>query len=99
MITAAFTPPVSATRIRDDAGFYDNAGICGQCGDLPYCQQHWHVTQSGLGTFPPGHSKSLDPHWSPDDSQLPRPRASGDHQYCRLSVLPISRIARSSTSN
>jgi hypothetical protein len=67
VITAAFTPPVSAARVHDDAGLYDNAGICGPCGDLPYCQRHWHVTQSGLGTCLHGHSKSLDAHWSPDD--------------------------------
>jgi hypothetical protein len=67
VIAVAFTPPVSATHVHDDAGLYDNAGICGPCGDLPYCRQHWHVTQSGLGTCPHGHGKSLDSHWSPDD--------------------------------
>lgn len=66
-IAAAFAPPITAARVHDDAGFYDNAGICGPCGDAPYCREHWHVTQSGLGTCPNGHAKSLDPHWSPDD--------------------------------
>ena len=64
-ITAAFTPPVCAARVDDDAGFYDSAGLCGQC-DLPYCREHWRVTVSGTGTCPRGHAKSLDPHWSPE---------------------------------
>jgi len=67
-IIAAFTPPVTAARVRafDGAGLYDCAGICGECGDLPYCRDHWRVTASGFGTCPRGHGKSLDPHWSPE---------------------------------
>ena len=65
-ITAAFTPPVHAARVHDDAGFYDSAGLCDRC-DVPYCREHWHVTASGTGICPQGHTKSLDPHWSPDD--------------------------------
>ena len=51
---------------HDDAGFHDSAGLCDRC-DVPYCREHWHVTASGTGTCPQGHTKSLDPHWSPDD--------------------------------
>jgi hypothetical protein len=65
-IIAAFTPPVHAAHIHDDAGLYDSAGLCDRC-DVPYCREHWHVTVSGTGTCPQGHTKSLDPHWSPDD--------------------------------
>lgn len=65
-IAAAFTPPVRAARVHDDAGFYDSAGLCDRC-DVPYCREHWRVTASGTGTCPRGHTKSLDPHWSPDD--------------------------------
>jgi hypothetical protein len=68
-ITEVFMPPVTAVRVHDVSGFYDNAGICGPCGDVPYCRQHWHVSQSALGTCPRGHTKSLDPHWSPDDDE------------------------------
>ena len=37
-ITAAFTPPVRAARVHDDAGFYDSAGLCDRC-DVPYCRE------------------------------------------------------------
>ena len=65
-IAAAFSPPVRACRVPDDAGFYDSAGLCDRC-DVPYCREHWHVTASGTGTCPSGHTKSLHPHWLPDD--------------------------------
>lgn len=52
---------IRAARVHDDAGFYDSAGPCDQC-DVPYCRDHWHVTASGTGTCPQGHTKSLDPH-------------------------------------
>jgi hypothetical protein len=65
-ITAAFTPPVHAARVHDAVGFYDSAGLCDLC-DVPYCREHLHVTASGTGTCRQGHTKSLDPHWSPDD--------------------------------
>jgi hypothetical protein len=64
-ITAAFTPPVRAARVHEDAGFYDSAGLCDRC-DVPYCREHWRVTASGTGTCPRGHTKSLDPRRSPD---------------------------------
>jgi hypothetical protein len=65
-IAAAFRKPWTYTRVHQ-AGFYDDAGFCAQC-DAPYCFQHWHVSAIGYGHCPAGHGKSLDPHWSPDDS-------------------------------
>ena len=44
-ITAVFAPLVHATRVYDDAGFYDSAEHCDQC-DAPYCREHWHVIVS-----------------------------------------------------
>ena len=44
------------------AGFYDDAGFCQDC-DAAYCYRHWHVSESGYGSCPRGHGKSLDPHW------------------------------------
>lgn len=64
-IMKAFQPPLTYPRVHV-AGFYDDAGICGEC-DAPYCRTHWHVSESGLGRCPAGHSKSLDPHWWPED--------------------------------
>ena len=63
-ITAAFSPPVRAFRVHNDAGFYYNTGLYDWC-DMPYCSDHRHVNASGTGTCPQSHSKSLDPHWSP----------------------------------
>jgi hypothetical protein len=62
-IAAAFTPPVHAARVHDDARFYDTAGLCDLC-DVPYCREHCQVTASCTGTCPQGYIKSLDPHWS-----------------------------------
>jgi hypothetical protein len=36
--------------------------FCQDC-DAPYCYRHWHVTESGYGYCPHGHTKSLDPRW------------------------------------
>jgi hypothetical protein len=62
-IARAFRPPLSFAQVRT-AGFYDDAGFCQDC-DAPYCYRHWHVSESGYGSYPRGHGKSLDPHWSP----------------------------------
>jgi hypothetical protein len=62
-IAQAFRLPLSFARVRT-AGFYDDAGFCDQC-EVPYCSRHWHVSDSGYGTCPLGHGRSLDPHWSP----------------------------------
>jgi hypothetical protein len=64
-IAEAFAEPYRYATVRT-AGFYDDAGFCGQC-DAPYCYDHWNVSRAGYGTCPRGHGKSLDPHWSPDD--------------------------------
>ncbi|MEH1016263.1 hypothetical protein V6U90_24540 [Micromonospora sp. CPCC 206060] len=64
-IVAAFTEPYCYSAVTT-AGFYDDAGFCGQC-DAPYCHRHWNVSSSGYGTCPRGHGKSLDPHWWPED--------------------------------
>jgi hypothetical protein len=58
--------------------------FCDDCG-VPYCAAHWHLSQTGYGTCPLGHGKSLDPHWQPaeddpaipadDDQQQPPPAA------------------------
>jgi hypothetical protein len=60
-IAEAFGVPYSYDRVHA-------AGFCQRCG-VPYCRRHWQVTRSGYGYCPEGHGKSLDPHWSPDDSE------------------------------
>ncbi|MGV9213214.1 hypothetical protein ACTFTM_15265 [Micromonospora sp. RB23] len=60
-IVGAFTQPYRYAAVRT-AGFYDDAGFCGQC-DVPYCFHHWKVSGTGYGRCPRGHGKSLDPHW------------------------------------
>jgi hypothetical protein len=60
-ITAAFSQPCTYARVHT-AGFFDDAGLCGEC-NAPYCYRHWHVSETGLGHCPNGHSKSLDPLW------------------------------------
>ncbi|WFF00206.1 hypothetical protein [Micromonospora sp. WMMD964] len=64
-IADAFTRPYRYAAVTS-AGFYDDAGFCGQC-DAPYCYHHWNVSSTGYGRCPQGHGKSLDPHWWPDD--------------------------------
>ncbi|MGW3890507.1 hypothetical protein ACWD69_17615 [Micromonospora chokoriensis] len=64
-IADAFTQPYRYAAVTS-AGFYDDAGFCGQC-DAPYCYHHWNVSSTGYGRCPRGHGKSLDPHWWPDD--------------------------------
>ena len=60
-IAQAFQPPLRYDQVAT-AGFYDDAGFCQDC-DAPYCNRHWHVSQTGYGHCPLGHGKSLDPHW------------------------------------
>ncbi|MEV0811216.1 hypothetical protein [Micromonospora sp. NPDC050200] len=64
-IASAFAQPYRYASVHT-AGFYDDAGFCGQC-DAPYCRDHWNVSSTGYGACPRGHGKSLDPHWWPDD--------------------------------
>ena len=68
-IAWAFRPPLRFAQVRT-AGFYDDAGFCPGC-DAPYCYRHWQVTESGYGSCPRGHGKSLDPHWSPLGRRMP----------------------------
>ena len=62
-IAWAFRPPLRFAQVRT-AGFYDDAGFCQDC-EVPYCYQHWHLSDTGYGYCPRGHGKNLDPHWSP----------------------------------
>jgi hypothetical protein len=62
-IAQAFRLPPRFDQVRT-AGFDDDAGFCDDCG-VSYCARHWHVSQTGYGTCPLGHGKSLDPHWQP----------------------------------
>ncbi|MFI6273125.1 hypothetical protein [Micromonospora zamorensis] len=64
-IADAFAQPYRYAAVTS-AGFYDDAGFCGQC-DAPYCYHHWNASSTGYGRCPEGHGKSLDPHWWPDD--------------------------------
>jgi len=64
-LAEAFAAPYEFERVHT-AGFYDDAGFCGDCGK-PYCYRHWRVSGSGYGHCPEGYGKSLDPHWSPED--------------------------------
>jgi hypothetical protein len=59
-IARAFRLPLTFAQVHT-AGFYDDAGFCQDC-DAPYCYQHWQVSESGHGSCPRGHGKSLDPH-------------------------------------
>jgi hypothetical protein len=63
-IAEAFRQPLTWAHVRT-AGFYDDAGFCGDC-EAAYCYRHWQVSATGYGHCPHGHGKSLDPHWSPD---------------------------------
>ena len=63
IIAWAFRPPlryaqVHTARLDDDAGFRPDC-------EVPYCHQHWHLSDTGCGYCPYGHGKDLDPHWSP----------------------------------
>jgi hypothetical protein len=60
-ITQESRPALCFAQIHT-AGFDDEAGFCQDC-DVPYCCQHWHVSESGYGYCPRGRGKSLDPHW------------------------------------
>jgi len=65
-IAWAFRPPLHFAQVHT-AGFYDDAGFCQDC-DAPYCYRHWHLSESGYGYCRRGHGKSLDPHWSREQS-------------------------------
>ena len=84
-IAQAFRLPLRYDQVRT-AGFDDDAGFCDDCS-VPYCTRHWHVSQTGYGTCPLGHGKTLDPHWQPaddggaipgDDGQQLPPAGSAD---------------------
>lgn len=60
-IAAAFCQPYTYARVHT-AGFFDDAGLCGEC-DAPYCYRHWNITDTGLGYCPQGHSRGLDQLW------------------------------------
>jgi hypothetical protein len=62
-IAYALRSPLRFAQVHT-AGFYDDAGFCRDC-EVPYCYQHWHVSDTGYGYCPYGHGKDLDPHWSP----------------------------------
>lgn len=64
-IARALAPPLTYEKIHT-VGFYDDAGFCAACG-VPYCGRHWNISDTGFGTCPRGHGKSLDPHWWPAD--------------------------------
>lgn len=65
LLKSAFTKPFDKAKIK--AQFYDMAGYCIPCESF-YCTTHWNSTSTGGGTCPQGHTKSLDPHWSPESS-------------------------------
>lgn len=61
-LIAILSRPLDTSRL-DDLELYDDAGICRTCG-VAYCCRHWSPTDTGYGSCPEGHGKSLDPHWS-----------------------------------
>ena len=63
-IIAGFTEPYTKQSIRA-ADFFDDGGFCLECGQF-YCFDHWAISTTGGGRCPKGHFKGLDPHWSPD---------------------------------
>jgi hypothetical protein len=83
-IARAFRLPLRYGQVCT-AGFDDDAGFCDDCG-VPYCARHWHLSQTGYGTCPLGHGKSLDPHWHPaeDDGAIP-----GDDDQQQLSSADL----------
>jgi hypothetical protein len=83
-IASAFQPPLRFAQVHK-AGFYDDAGFCPGC-DAPYCYRHWHVSETGYGSCPQGHGKSLDPHWSPLAAGHRMPPRAG--QASRSSTFP-----------
>jgi hypothetical protein len=64
-IEVAFKTPYQTAKIRA-AGFFDDAGFCGEC-EAFYCFTHWNPSTTGGGWCPNGHLKILDPHWSPKE--------------------------------
>lgn len=62
-LIAILSQPLDTSRL-DHLELYDDAGICRTCG-VAYCYRHWSPTDTGYGSCPEGHGKSLDPHWSP----------------------------------
>ena len=62
-IAWAFRPPLRFAQVHT-AGLHDDAGFCQDC-EVPYCYQHWRLSDTGYGYCPYGHAKSLDPHWTP----------------------------------
>ena len=62
-IAWALRPPLRFAQVRA-ARHHDHAGFCPDC-EVPYCHQHWHLSDTGYGYCPYGHGKNLDPHWSP----------------------------------
>src|ERR1039458_8789732 len=66
LLTAAFADPPHFDLMREADLHYDNAGYCEKCW-VAYCYTHWNTTTTGYGTWPQGHGKILDPHWSPED--------------------------------
>lgn len=67
-ILDALSPPHEPAKIQA-AGFYDDFGFCTTCAKF-YCSTHWNISDTGGGTCPAGHFKSLDPHWQPDWDEL-----------------------------
>ena len=62
---AAFSEPLEYDKVHR-LGLYDDAGFCNECR-VSYCLRHWKNSDwGGYGRCPHGHSKSLDPHWSPE---------------------------------
>jgi hypothetical protein len=55
----AFRGPYDHARIRA-ADWEQSAGVCPTCG-VPYCFDHWNVSDSGVGRCPEGHVHVVDP--------------------------------------
>ncbi len=63
--------PLRFGQVRT-AGLDDDAGSCEDCG-VSYCARHWHLSQTGYGTCPLGHGRSLDPHCQPAEEDRAMP--------------------------
>jgi len=49
-IAWAFRPPLRFAQVHT-ARFDDDAGFCQDC-EVPYCHQHWHLSDTGYGYCP-----------------------------------------------
>ena len=68
-IAWAFRPPLRFAQVHT-ARLHDDAGFCQDC-EVPYCHQHWRLSDTGYGYCPYGHGKRPGPALVAVSSQSP----------------------------